>query len=1065
MVALLSLLVGILLLPNLAARSSPDIYRLVIIRVWHPDLTPDDLPANVPSYTMDQLTDAASEMEEFFSWLSYGNLDMRISVTDVTLPQNRDYYWHDADPNRAGIQWAYRTINNRAGGDVYIEDAVIAAARDGFDFTNIDGILVFTPWLSAVDVCVHGIRIEWRSGAAKIFQRAYVYANNWNFGGPSPGGSGVWWNGWAHEIGHQLQHFYGITVGHPSGYKSGYDLMDSCYPCGVSAFTISGPSGKQFLPNWLPADKIVTVEAPPSGTISQTIVLAPLTQDLNITRGVAHAIKVPIASGLYYIVEARRRLRSDSLNTSISHPGIWDEGIQIVKVEESRTETANGVTIPVPVIPIYSCDTLVSGGCARAGDRRLRNCWPGIPRTQRESGSIPDYCWPYPLWHVGDEFYDPVNDIGIKAVAEVGDGYAVTVTRGIPPGHPDVFVLPWLTPPMYTWESVDIWIDSPCNGYEDDVGPEGLRYGRRADGTVIGNGDNPCVGHDNRIYATIRNGGDRPATNVEVTFKVTDPLGVGIRGARGWTVVGTATLANLDPGESTKVYVTWNPAIQLTQEQLQEVIEEDHFSFHSCVQVVITPVADEIVTSNQDGDGEQENIEYFEARLDPLIGQYEPLEREFFLFNDSKEFPRTFYLYVESELPEDWSYSVADGRRVLTLAPRETIWVPVSIEVPPNTPLEKMYFLKVTAFTEVITRNEAVLDYPLLATRIDYLPVAGVILSAQTVVKTSLSLTAEWDGIDKMLVSGCLQPYPDRAKVAVDYTDPQGRTITRLANTKTDGCFNDELIVEMMGTWTVRAIWQGDLRLSSAVSKEVAVEVGPPPTRETIYFSDARESPGSIYRYDLATGSEDIIYTRSRGKIHSFRFHPGALKLYFVNANENNIYQVSFTPTGPSAEEVVYTHGTYIRDIAFVHDEEGQHPGNPAAEWHIYFSEAWGAGRNGKIYRINDDGSITLFYEVNLADVDGFWAGDFAFSPDGTLYLSSGNRVPASIYRVSGRSVKRVFTDRVAPIKGFVFTSSDIVYYANWRSEIHRLDLRTGERMPVYTNPRRGWLSDVDVER
>ena len=218
-----------------------------------------------------------------------------------------------------------------------------------------------------------------------------------------------------------------------------------------------------------------------------------------------------------------------------------------------------------------------------------------------------------------------------------------------------------------------------------------------------------------------------------------------------------------------------------------------------------------------------------------------------------------------------------------------------------------------------------------------------------------------------------------------------------------------------------------------------------------MYFADAKESPGSVYHYNADSGIEDIIYTRPSKRLYSFAFHPEIPeKLYYVNANEYKIYRTHQISLGWALEEVVYTHDTYIRDIAFAFDSDG--------ELGLYFSEATGAGGDGKIYRI-EDGSATLYYEVKLADVDGSWAGDFAFDAKSNLYLSSGNRVPARIYKVDDGSVEEIYKDDKEPIKGLV--CEDGVYYANWRTKIYRLDTGTGERTVVYSNPERGWLSDV----
>ena len=228
-----------------------------------------------------------------------------------------------------------------------------------------------------------------------------------------------------------------------------------------------------------------------------------------------------------------------------------------------------------------------------------------------------------------------------------------------------------------------------------------------------------------------------------------------------------------------------------------------------------------------------------------------------------------------------------------------------------------------------------------------------------------------------------------------------------------------------------------------------------------IYFADARESPGSVYRLRTSLpspapgvigGSEETIYTRPSRNLYSFAFHPYLPeKLYFVNANEDKIYRSSETNTGWTREETVYDHDTYVRDLAFDLDQDG--------DLVLYFSEATGAGADGKIYRIEDDATV-LYRTIALSDVDGFWSGDFAFGEDGTLYLSSGNRVPASIYEVDEGGVREIFTDTKEPIKGLVYRDG-FLYYANWGTKIYRLDLMTIERATVYSNPERKWLSDV----
>jgi hypothetical protein len=142
-----------------------------------------------------------------------------------------------------------------------------------------------------------------------------------------------------------------------------------------------------------------------------------------------------------------------------------------------------------------------------------------------------------------------------------------------------------------------------------------------------------------------------------------------------------------------------------------------------------------------------------------------------------------------------------------------------------------------------------------------------------------------------------------------------------------------------------------------------------------------------------------------------------------------------------------------VRDLAFL-DAQGN--------LRLYFSESSGAGGNGKIYYIDSRGAAVPFFTVNLREVDGFWAGNFAFDESGTLYLSSGNRVPAYLYRVEGGRVNRIYTSNSESISGFV-VKRNVVYYANWRTEIKALDLSTMAVSSFRSQPSHKWISDVYV--
>ncbi|MBN1324024.1 MAG: hypothetical protein JW986_08540 [Methanotrichaceae archaeon] len=222
-----------------------------------------------------------------------------------------------------------------------------------------------------------------------------------------------------------------------------------------------------------------------------------------------------------------------------------------------------------------------------------------------------------------------------------------------------------------------------------------------------------------------------------------------------------------------------------------------------------------------------------------------------------------------------------------------------------------------------------------------------------------------------------------------------------------------------------------------------------------VYFADSDANPGAVFYARYANSAGTPFYTRPSGRLHSFTFHPGIPeKLYFVNANENKIYLVAYTGSGWSSEQVVYTHNTYVRDIAFAKDSAG--------DVRIYFSEATGAGANGKIYRLETDGTATQFYEVRLSNVGGYWGGDFAFDTDGNLLLSSGNHIPATIYKVRDGSgaISQIFTDRTRSIEGMA-VKGGMIYYANGQTRIYKLDPSTAARSDFHTDSSATGICDV----
>lgn len=209
---------------------------------------------------------------------------------------------------------------------------------------------------------------------------------------------------------------------------------------------------------------------------------------------------------------------------------------------------------------------------------------------------------------------------------------------------------------------------------------------------------------------------------------------------------------------------------------------------------------------------------------------------------------------------------------------------------------------------------------------------------------------------------------------------------------------------------------------------------------QTLLYTDWTVVPGRVYYQGSA--SEQSLMQAAAGRIYSVKVGPDG-GVVIVDANTRDV----LTWAG-GAPQVLHHHTTYVRDTAF--DAQGR----------LYFSEATGAGGNGRIYRL-DDGGPVLFYTVSLASVGGFWAGHFAFAPDGTLYLSTGNRIPSSIYQVSGGVPSVFYSDPSGAIAGFDFDAAGNIYYADWFSHIYQVTPAAVRTIALNVPGRR--MADVDV--
>ena len=480
------------------------------------------------------------------------------------------------------------------------------------------------------------------------------------------------WGRWAHEVGHQMQANPG-NPWHPSNYNSDFEEMDTEYPGQTGVFFKQ--SDKAF-PGWLPTAKYKIVSPPAGASVGLLVEERPPGTDPDF-----QAVKANLAFGgpqVYYLISARRRILGDDLATTHGPNGIPDEGVLIERVVEGGDPNLNDC--PAPQTP-----------CPRWVDVRGN----GNPTT---------------LWHVGNTYRSTTDGIFITVRSKPdADHYLVDVAYADKQGQPDVGINSWLEPPGNSYESTDIWVDSPVNGYGT------FRYGTWSDlmgGTVPrGNGDDPAIGLVNRLYARVRNFGTMPVANAVVHFDVTNPLGLGINGSNGFVQLGTVTsadfpgLALIPPGGTVDVYLNWTPNAQLTPAQIQA----GRFFFHSCVRVRIDHVAGESFFANQDGDGQQENIDYFDAGSASSPGAPGAASSASIrLRNDSPASPKQFFLSTYREqLPPSWKITVNGGNPVVNLAPGQERDVPIVVKQTAAEPIGSSHSVRLYASSRVTLHDDA----------------------------------------------------------------------------------------------------------------------------------------------------------------------------------------------------------------------------------------------------------------------------------------------------------------------------------------------------------------------
>lgn len=621
--------------------------------------------------------DVMKPLQQLFTDTTYGKVTLTWDITDLyQLPQNRSYYINDCknvDPSTGAITEAGDMslpcgdgISETSKTKRIYTDAV-ANIPSGYDFTDYVGIVVIFNETSATrmyrgvggrcntsDIALPGVGSNKEYGCVNITENPVE-------------GDGITFGRLGHEMAHALQQG---DVRHPSFYNNAYELLDRNYPGQIGAFA---KQSSQDFPGWLPDTQYIDIS---DGKTTDRTCIRVLER---VPDARPQVIRVKITGSRYYLLSARHKILGDELSWNAS--GIPDEGILVEKVNESPGTDADGNDLPwVTVIPKSGSWSLF-----KKGDNNIL---------------------------IGDNVYLTVQTDVQSGISDA-EIYCVRITFGPAVNEPDVAIRPWREAPGNTYETTDIWIDSPFNGY--GVYRNGMWNDLSGVPVPRGNGDAPGVDAVNRLYARVRNVGTIDATNITVRFHVSTPNGVGVNNNTNWVELGHVdkntfpSLASLPAGGYTDVYIEWTPDVNLTEAQIEEGI----FEYHTCVRVTIDEVAGEITTGNQDGDQEQENIREFEAT--PTKSNV--YVHNFNLHNDDILANKTYMLNLEGNLPPTWQVELNGGDSSVTVPANSYVTVPITVTANSSAIIGSKFSLQVNAssvrmfLTETIdTNRDGVID-------------------------------------------------------------------------------------------------------------------------------------------------------------------------------------------------------------------------------------------------------------------------------------------------------------------------------------------------------------------
>ena len=124
------------------------------------------------------------------------------------------------------------------------------------------------------------------------------------------------------------------------------------------------------------------------------------------------------------------------------------------------------------------------------------------------------------------------------------------------------------------------------------------------------------------------------------------------------------------------------------------------------------------------------------------------------------------------------------------------------------------------------------------------LDISEMITKETSIITCSISTNTITQG-ESIIVTGSINPYLSAAPVTLTFSRPDGSTITRPVTTSSNGAYRDSYNPTQIGSWGIKASWEGNAIYSGATSQTIEFTVvEPPPTGSLkIIIQDENENP------------------------------------------------------------------------------------------------------------------------------------------------------------------------------------------------------------------------------